>query len=129
MSFDASKYTKSKWLHGTDLPPAGVALTIQSVREHNFDDGTTRPAISFYETKQELSLNKNQTTTMIELFGSNAGAWVNQRIEMIPIPSQFAGKPSIAIRAAAAPAAGAPVQPAAAPPGVGAPGVQFRQPG
>ena len=83
MSFDASKYTQSKWLHGSDLPPGqAIELTISGAKEHTFDDGTTRPIIEFLETEQALALNKTQTGSLIGLFGANADAWKGQRVTL-----------------------------------------------
>ena len=138
MSFDASKYTQSKWLHGSDLPPGqAIELTISGAKEHTFDDGTTRPVIEFLETEQALALNKTQVGSLIGLFGANADAWKGQRVTLTPVPlPAFQGKPTVVIGRAAPPQPPtlngqpmlqAPVQ-AAAPLGVGAPGVQFRQP-
>lgn len=145
MSFDASKYTQSKWLHGSDLPPGqAVELTISGAKEYTFDDGTTRPIIEFLETEQALALNKTQTGSLIGLFGANADAWKGQRVTLTPVPlPAFQGKPTVVIGRAAPPSMptfngqpmaaaqqpAAPVQTTAAPLGVGAPGVMFRQPG
>jgi hypothetical protein len=133
--FDASEFVKGRWLHGADLQPGQpLELTIATVGVHEFEDGTKRPKVEFLEVEQALSLNKTQTGAMIQLFGANTGAWAGQRITLMPIPTQFQGKPTIAIGRAAPPqpptAFG---QPSAdnpfAPLGVGAPGVTFRQPG
>lgn len=98
MSFDASQYVQSPWLHGSDLPTEGpTVFTIKAAREHTFDDGTRKPVISFYETAQELVCNRTQTKTLIGLFGANAAGWLNQRISLMPVASAFEGKPSIAI--------------------------------
>jgi hypothetical protein len=137
-AFDASEFVKGQWLHGSDLPAGqSIELTISGTRVHEFDDGNKRPVVEFLECEQDLSINKTQTATLIALFGTNTAAWVNQRIALTPVPTQFAGKPTIMITRAAPPsmptfngqamAAAAPVQ--AAPLGVGAPGVMFRQPG
>ena len=102
--FDASEFVKSKWLHGADLPLGQpVELTIATVGVHQFDDGTRRPKIEFLETEQALSLNKTQTNTLIGLFGANTAAWVNQRITLTATPSNYAGKPTIAIGRAGPP--------------------------
>ncbi len=101
-AFDATKYTKSKWLHGSDLALGMVyPATVKSAYEHTFDDGTTRPVLDFYELDQSLSMNKSQTKTMVELFGANADAWIGQRVELMATPSNFQGKPTILIRKAA----------------------------
>lgn len=136
--FDASEFVKSKWLHGADLPAGQpIELTVATVGVHEFDDGTKRPRVEFLEADQALSLNKTQTGTMIQLFGSNTAAWIGQRVTLTAVPTQFAGKPTIVIGRAGPPSmptfngqpmAAAPVQ-TAAPLGVGAVGVQFRQPG
>ena len=102
MSFDASKYTKSKWLHGSDLTAGQVlTLTIRDASEHTFDDGSKRPVVSFLEVEQQLALNKTQTSALIALFGANAGGWQLQRVDLMAVPSNYAGKPTIVIRAAA----------------------------
>lgn len=102
MSFDASQYVKSKWLHGSDLPLGQVVtLTIKEATEHAFDDGSKRPVIRFYELDQSLALNKTQTASLIGLFGTNAGDWIAQRVELMATPSNYAGKPTILIRKAA----------------------------
>jgi hypothetical protein len=103
MSFDASKYTQSKWLHGADLAQGQVlTLTIKEATEHAFDDGSKRPVVSFLEIEQQLALNKTQTATLIALFGANAGGWTAQRVDLVAVPSNYAGKPTILIRQAAA---------------------------
>ena len=121
MSFDASQYVKSKWLHGSDLPLGQVVtLTIKEATEHTFDDGSKRPVIRFYELDQSLALNKTQTASLIALFGTNAGDWIAQRVELMATPSNYAGKPTVLIRRAAAtgptingqPVAPQPTQPA-----------------
>lgn len=102
MSFDASQYVKSKWLHGSDLQLGQVVtLTIKEATEHAFDDGSKRPVIRFYELDQSLALNKTQTASLIGLFGTNAGDWIAQRVELMATPSNYAGKPTILIRRAA----------------------------
>jgi hypothetical protein len=103
MSFDASKYTQSKWLHGADLAAGQVlTLTIKEANEHTFSDGSKRPVVSFLEIEQNLALNKTQTSALIALFGANAGGWQLQRIELMAVPSNYVGKPTIIVRAAPA---------------------------
>lgn len=136
MSFDASKYTQSKWLHGSDLPLGqAIELTISGAKEHTFDDDTTRPVAEFLETEQALALNKTQVGSLISLFGANTAAWTGQRVTLTAIPTQFQGKPTIAIGRAMPPQSPTlngtdnpfkPQQPAA-PQQAG--GVTFRQPG
>lgn len=99
MSFDASQYVKSDWLHGSDLPNGQpVQASIKAAYEHSFDDGTVKPVVEFYEMREKLALNKTQTRALIELFGANAGGWVGQTVEMLAVPSNFQGKPTIAIK-------------------------------
>lgn len=99
MSFDASQYVKSEWLHGEDLPDGEpVAVQVKSCYEHTFErDGSKRPVLEFYNLDQKLVLNKTQTRKMIELFGVNAGAWIGQNIRLMSAPSNFEGKPTILI--------------------------------
>ena len=99
---DATSYGQNNWIHGADLD-GQIELTAAGVREHSFDDGTRRLVLAFLETERELSLNKTQVKSMIGFFGANTAAWVGQRITLTPIPTQFAGKPSILITRAAPP--------------------------
>ena len=100
MSFDASEYVKSEWLHGADLPQGKpVQATIKSAYEFTFENtGQTRPVIEFYELREKLTCNKTQVRELIALFGPQAGAWLGQCIEMLAVPSTFVGKPTIAIQ-------------------------------
>ncbi len=104
MSFDASEYVKSEWLHGEDLPDGEpVPVQIKTAYEYTFErDGTKRPVLEFYDLAQKLVLNKTQTRKLIELFGANAGAWVGQHIRLMAAPSNFEGKPTILIGRGAA---------------------------
>jgi hypothetical protein len=103
MSFDATKYTQSPWLHGADLPAGQpIEMTISGAREHTFTDGTTRPVVEFSGMRPALSLNKTQVQTLVALFGANADAWKGQRITLTAVPTQL-GKPTILIGRAGPP--------------------------
>jgi hypothetical protein len=99
--FDASKYTKSKWLKGSDLIPGQqLRVTVKSAYEHTFEQqNETKPVLSFQEIDQDLPLNKSQCGTMIQNFGPNAALWVGQTLLLMPAPSNYAGKPTIMIMA------------------------------
>lgn len=134
MSFDATKYTQSPWLHGADLPAGQpIEMTISGAREHTFTDGTTRPVVEFLECDPALVLNKTRAQALVAMFGANPDAWKGQRITLTAVPTQL-GKPTILLTRAAPPqpptAFGQPA-PAADNPFTPAPaaGVTFRQPG
>lgn len=96
--FDPTKYTKSRWLKGADLPKRLVPVTIAKVYEHHFEaTGETKPVIDLEEIEQSMPLNKTQVVTLIELFGTDIRLWVGQRIQLQAIPSNYAGKPTILI--------------------------------
>lgn len=99
MSFDASKYTQSKWLKGSDLTPGQqLRVTVKAAYEHTFEQqNDTKPVLSFHEINQDLPLNKSQCGTMISNFGSNAALWIGQTLLLMPAPSNYAGKPTIVI--------------------------------
>ena len=105
--FDARQYVKSEWLHGEDLPDGEpVPVQVKAVYEHTFErDGSKRAVVEFVELDQKLVLNKTQTRKMIELFGANAGAWIDQHIRLMAAPSNFEGKPTILIGRGAPPQA------------------------
>ena len=135
---DATEFTKSKRLHGSDLQLGQpVEVTLAAVGIEQFDDGTRRLTVEFLETEQTLTLNKSQTTSMIQLFGANTAGWAGQRIALTAVPSSYAGKPTILVTRAAPvmpptvngqPMAAAPQPPAADNPWTQpTAGVQFRQ--
>ena len=98
MAFDPTKYTKSKFVKGSDLPKRLTTVTIAKVYEHTFDQsGETKPALDFSDFDQSMALNKTQIATLIDLFGTDVRAWAGQRINLQPVPTQFAGKSSIMI--------------------------------
>ena len=105
MSFDASKYTQSRWLKGSDLTPGQqLRVTVKAAYEHTFEQqNETKPVLSFHEIDQDLPLNKSQCATMISNFGPNAGLWVGQSLALMSAPSNYAGKPTILIMVAPAP--------------------------
>lgn len=100
-TFDPTKYTKSKWLKGGDLQLGrAVAVTIAKCWEQRFEQtGETKVALAFDELDQSMALNKTQVLTLIELYGPDPRAWVGQRIQLLPIPSNYQGKPTIQILA------------------------------
>jgi hypothetical protein len=101
MNFDMSKYTRSKWLKGSDLPLGrATPATIKRVYENTFEQtGETKPVIEFLDLDQHLVLNKSQVMALINLFGTDAHLWANQRITLMPVPSNYQGKPTIMIGA------------------------------
>lgn len=98
-SFDPTKYTKSKWMKGSDLQMGrAVLVTIGKAWEHFFEQqGETKVALKFDEMDQDLACNKTQVMTLIELFGPDPRAWVGQRISLLAVPSNYQGKPTILI--------------------------------
>lgn len=97
--FDATKYTKSRWLKGVDLPRGRMTtVTINNAFEHHFEQQhETKPVIEFEELEQALVLNKTQVVTLIDLFGANPSLWIGQRIHLTPVASNYQGKPTIQI--------------------------------
>lgn len=100
-SFDPTKYTKSKWLKGSDLQLGrAMAVTIAKAWEQYFEQtAENKVALAFDELDQQMALNKTQVMTMIELFGADPRAWVGQRVNLLAIPSNYQGKPTIQILA------------------------------
>lgn len=98
-AFDPTRYTRSKWLKGSDLPKGRpIVVTIAEAYEHEFEQsGEVKPVLTFSDHDQALTLNKTKITTLIDLFGTDVLAWVGQRINLQAVPSQFAGKPTIMI--------------------------------
>lgn len=97
--FDPTKYTKSRWLKGADLPRGRMTtVTISKAYEHHFEQqNETKPVIEFDELDQALPLNKTQVITLIDLFSANPNLWIGQRINLTPVASNYQGKPTIQI--------------------------------
>lgn len=102
MSFSLGKYTKSKWLHGADLPEGkAVRLTINGVYEHTFEQTKdTRPVLVFLEMAQHLACNKTQVKSLLKHWpdaGDDPDVLVGKEILLMAVPSTFEGKPTISI--------------------------------
>lgn len=100
MSLDMTKYTKSEWIHGEDLPIGQpIEATIQKVYEHVFErDNVTRPVVEYFELDGKQSLNKTQTKMLVAMFGPDASAWIGQRVTLTAVMNGgYQGKPTIAI--------------------------------
>lgn len=88
MAFDVTKYTKSRWIKAAeDVPAEGLTLTVRQAREHTFQDGMTKPFLSFLESPQDLVLNKTRCIRMVELFGADPTRWKNQRVRLTTQPT------------------------------------------
>lgn len=104
-SFDPTKYTRSKWLKGADLPKGrSVMARIGRVYEHQFDQtGEVKPVVDLEglpgNLPSSLALNKTQTEALIDLFGTDVRAWPGQTVSLLAVASAYAGKPSIMIAA------------------------------
>ena len=94
--FDASQLVKSEWLKGSELP-GPTRVTVQQVSQYTFEgDDRPKAVLHFLELDQKLAMNKTQTRSMIELRGSNTGAWTGAELVLTPAPS-FNGKQTINI--------------------------------
>jgi hypothetical protein len=100
--FDVSKYTKSKWLRGSDLKPGRpVTVTIAKAYEHHFEEsGETKPVLAFADFPQNLVLNKTRVLALIEAFGEDVRLWAGQRVNLMAVPSGFQNKPTVMLSAA-----------------------------
>ena len=120
MSFDPTKYTKSRFVKGSDLLPGqAVVVTISKVYEHRFDQtGEVKPVLDFSDFDQSMVLNKTQVNALISMFGTDVRLWVGQVISLQAAPSNYQGKPTILIAAATTPppSGGQPPAPATQPP-------------
>jgi hypothetical protein len=100
-NFDASQFVKSKYLKGADLSRGKpVRVTVESVDQHEFPEQGTKLVLKFLEIDQEMILNKTQTTTLIDLFGTQTSGWRGQRINLMQVASTYQGKPTVLITAA-----------------------------
>lgn len=88
-----SKFLKASNLLGRDVP-----VVMDFVSEEDVGDGTKKPILHFSDKKKGLVLNKINSDTISEAYGSETDEWVGQRILLFPSKTQFQGQTVDCIR-------------------------------
>ncbi|MEE9159976.1 MAG: hypothetical protein V3U60_16525 [Gammaproteobacteria bacterium] len=94
------EYVACEELNGRD-----VTLTISSIALKTFDDGTSKPAISFKNARKGFLLNKTNSITIATMYGDETDGWIGKPITLFPTDTDFGGKrvPCIRVRPGQAP--------------------------
>jgi len=91
----------SKWLKGTtppsDVPLAGVAVTIRSVALETLVDGE-KWVLYFDEMKKGLVLNVTNGRSVAKLHGKDTAGWVGKKILVYQTTVSFKGEEVDALR-------------------------------
>jgi hypothetical protein len=109
---DANTMLAGKYLNASDLKGRPVRVTIASVTEARFRDGTSKLVLSFEGARKQLALNKTNLRAVIAVLGTyQTEQWIGQRLTLQPEKVEFGGQLVDGLRVAAPPA-----QPRLAPP-------------
>jgi hypothetical protein len=97
-SYDASEFTQGKFIKGSDFQPGQqVRVRVTNITKEEFKEQGQKLVLHFHETDRGMVLNKTQVTSMINLFGPQTAAWVDQSVILQSVPSGYQGKPTILI--------------------------------
>ena len=116
---DMSQAFPGQHLKAADLAGQTITLTIASVTMAKIGDDE-KPVMKFYETQQDMVLNKTNANQIIISYGSESTAWAGRQVQLYPTKVQFGAEMVDAIRVQVPAAVAAPVVGAVAP-AVGAP--------
>lgn len=107
----------SKWLKASDIPPAGITLTIAGLKEEEIESDKKLPVIYFQGHSKGLVLNKTNSQMAGRLLGEDYTTWGGKALHLVsePVPYQGRVVDSIRVKPPVAAAQGVP-QPVQAPP-------------
>lgn len=109
-----------------DLGGRELSLMISHVAMETI--GTdTKPVVHFQGMQQRLVLNKINSTTISEMYGTESDAWTGKQITLYPAWTDYQGKQVPCIRIEQQSALGGTLPPLTAPPPVPQPGGQAPQ--
>lgn len=116
---DMSQAFPGQHLKAADLAGQTIVLTIASIAMAKIGDDE-KPVMKFYETQQDMVLNKTNTNVIIASYGSESNAWAGRQLQLYPTKVQFGAEmvDAIRVQVPAAPAAAVAPVAVAAPVGV-----------
>jgi hypothetical protein len=87
-SIIVSEVYPSRFLRGVDLPGEGWLVTISDVALEelsDFDGGKKdKIVLAFHELDKEAALNRTQSRTLQDYYGSDASQWVGKAVVIAP---------------------------------------------
>lgn len=107
---DINSAFPSDWLKATDLQGRPVRLIITEVVTEKVGDDY-RPIVHFQKTKKGLVLNKTNSNSIAEVYGTETDNWTGCIIELYPDKTDYQGKRVDCIRIRVPRETGQPVQP------------------
>jgi hypothetical protein len=123
---DANTMLSGRHLNAQDLKGRTVRVTLESVEDVKFRDGTRKLVLSFEGARKQLALNKTNLRAVIAVLGtSDTERWSGQRLTLQPQKVDFSGRLVDAVRVAAPPAP-PPREPPPPPPAARQPGDDFQ---
>ena len=96
---DMTEVFSGDYLKAADLKGKSCTLKIAGVEVVDFDDGR-KPILSFHGTDKKMVMNKTNTNTAIDIFGSDSDDWIGKSLTIIPAQTDFQGKQVPCIRVA-----------------------------
>jgi hypothetical protein len=88
----------SAWLKASDLGDTPLVLTIDRIEMAEMQDGNRKPALYFQEEDKGLILNKTNANAIAAVYGDDTDDWLQQKIQLISVPTDFQGRTVDAIR-------------------------------
>jgi hypothetical protein len=111
-----SEHFGGAYLSGEDVPP-GKSYRLQCGEVHleQFEDGTTKPVLSFQNARKQLVLNKTNASVLAAAWGDDTEGWYGGWLELFSVPTTFNGRSYNGLRVRPLEPPAVPVQHAAAP--------------
>ena len=82
MSLNFDDAYPSKWIRAGDLGTDTHRVTIKAVEITEFQDGTTKPSMTFEGRAKGMVLNKTNATTIADRHGKDMLTWAGKDIEI-----------------------------------------------
>jgi hypothetical protein len=98
---NANEMLNGRFLNASDLRGRpSVRVTIATVNETRFRDGTSKLVLSFEGAKKQLALNKTNLRAAIAVLGPETESWPGGRLTLVPQKVDFGGQLVDAVRIA-----------------------------
>jgi hypothetical protein len=94
---DIEEHFPSKYLKAVDLTGKDVNVTMADVRVEDLGDDR-RPVLYFRGAKKGLVLNRINSRSISDAYGTNTDDWVGHPVILYPTRVDFRGKQTDAIR-------------------------------
>ena len=100
---DANSMLQGRYLNAADLKGRSIRVTIATVAETRFRDGTWKLVLTFDGARKALALNKTNLRAVIAVLGGETDTWPGQRLTLEPRKVEYGGDLVDGVRIAAPP--------------------------